>query len=121
MPEYSRSSLPRSAGSRQQAHCAGRGSGSGAILEELAAIDEDDEGLARRSLAALLPEHAWYGVTAPGSQPEDESLSSPWLRKLVLQTAPRAPEQAPPLVVDGSTLWRLPSAGRLGSLPRLPG
>jgi glycosyltransferase involved in cell wall biosynthesis len=82
--------------------------GSDGVVEELPDLAGGYEHEMRRRLTLLLPEHAWYRTLLPPQEQEDVATYSVWLRKLVLQTALRARDQAPLLFVDASAVW--PSA-----------
>jgi glycosyltransferase involved in cell wall biosynthesis len=77
-------------------------------VEVLHAQDGDYEDRLRHHLALPLPERPWYRVLAAPEDARDLGLYSVWLRKLVLQTAARAPLQRPLLFVDASPVWHSP-------------
>jgi glycosyltransferase involved in cell wall biosynthesis len=61
-----------------------------------------------RRLAAPLPEVPLFRSLAPPDDPTDLPIYTAWLRKLVIQTAIRAPAQPPLLFVDATQAWARP-------------
>src|SRR5262249_1033988 len=86
-----------------------RVAGSDAVVEDGPTLEDGYGQAMRRRLAVPLPDHPWYRMLAAPVEPMDASVYSVWLRKLVLQTALRAPAQAPLLFVDASAVWSAPS------------
>jgi glycosyltransferase involved in cell wall biosynthesis len=77
--------------------------------EDVPVADGDYGALMRASLATPLPDHTWFRALLAPVEPADAPVYSTWLRKLVLQTALRAPAKAPFLFVDASRAWSRPS------------
>jgi glycosyltransferase involved in cell wall biosynthesis len=80
-----------------------------AIVEGVPSLEDGYALEMCRRLAIPLPDHPWYRTLVPPVEHEDDSIYAIWLRKLVLQTALRAPAQAPLLFVDASAVWRDPT------------
>jgi len=59
-------------------------------------------------LAAPIPNRPWFRSLAAPRGPAAASIYEVWLRKLVLQTALRAPGQEPFVFLDVSTVWDVP-------------
>ncbi len=65
----------------------------------------------RERLSVALPDRVWFRSVAFPANAADRSEYEAWLRKLVLQTALRAPAQEPILFVDPASAWTQ-AAGR---------
>jgi glycosyltransferase involved in cell wall biosynthesis len=79
-----------------------------AAVEDLPSSGPGYEEVMHRRLAAPLPESPFFRSLAPPDDPTDLPLYTTWLRKLVIQTAIRAPAQPPLLFVDATQAWVLP-------------
>jgi hypothetical protein len=79
-----------------------------AAVEELPTSGPGYEDVMHRRLAAPLPDFAFFRSLAPPDDPTGLPLYAAWLRKLVIQTAIRAPAQPPLLFVDATKAWARP-------------
>jgi len=66
----------------------------------------------RERLSVALPDRIWFRSVAFPENTADRSEYEAWLRKLVLQTALRAPAQEPILFVDPAPAWTQPARRR---------
>lgn len=85
----------------------GRGASSG--VEPVSSGEGGYAAVMRERLAAALPGHSWFRALVPPTDPGDAPVYEAWLRKLLLQTALRAPGQPPFLVVDAAAVWSDPA------------
>jgi glycosyltransferase involved in cell wall biosynthesis len=85
------------------------GRGEAADVEALPPPAAPYEQVVYDRLAEPLPGRAWYRLLVPPAEAGALPLYSAWLRKLVLQTALRAPLQAPFLFIDALRVWDSPA------------